>query len=53
MVKFQEADKRLFKDKYVCKRCKGTVKAPSMKVIRGKVSCRKCGCSALRTKRKK
>jgi len=53
MVKFEEAEKRIFKNKYVCKKCKSVIRAPSMKVIRGKASCRKCGSTALRTKRKK
>ncbi|MFQ5620630.1 MAG: hypothetical protein ACE5FT_02180 [Candidatus Nanoarchaeia archaeon] len=53
MVKFQEADVRLFRNKFVCRKCKSVIKAFNMKVIAGKVSCRKCSGKALRIKRKK
>jgi ribosomal protein L40E len=53
MVKFPEADARLFYRKFVCRKCKSVIKASNLDVIAGKISCRKCGCSALRTKRKK
>ena len=53
MVKFPEADTRLFKNKFVCRKCKGVTKTNNMKVIAGKVSCRKCSGKALRVKRKK
>lgn len=53
MVKFPEADARLFYRKFVCKKCKSVIKASNLDVIAGKISCRKCGGSALRTKRKK
>ena len=33
MVKFPEADVRLFKNVFVCRTCKGKVRAPNMKVI--------------------
>ncbi|MFC1697366.1 50S ribosomal protein L40e [Nanoarchaeota archaeon] len=53
MVKFPEAEARLFQNKFVCKKCKSTIKATNMKVIQKKVSCRKCGSKALRPVRKK
>ena len=53
MVKFPEADNRLFKRRFVCRKCKSTIKAFNMKVLAGKVSCRKCSSKALRIKRKK
>lgn len=53
MVKFPEADTRMFKNKFVCKKCKRTVRAPNLKVIAGKIRCRKCDSKALRTVRKK
>lgn len=53
MVKFPEAEDRLFKNKFVCKICKSSKKAPNMKVLAGKVSCRKCGSKSLRVVRKK
>ena len=53
MAKFEEADARLFKSKFVCKRCKSAIRATSMQVIQGKVKCRKCNSAALRPARKK
>ncbi len=53
MAKFQEAELRLFKNVFVCKKCKSKIKAPNMKVIAGKISCRKCGSKQLRPVRKK
>lgn len=53
MVKFEEAAKRLFRDIYVCRKCKTKIRASSMKVMAGKISCRKCGGKALRPLRKK
>jgi len=53
MVKFPEAAARLFHNKFVCKKCKSVIKAPNLAVLQGKVSCRKCGSSALRPVRKK
>jgi len=37
MVKFPEADKRLFRNKFVCRKCKSVVRAPSRKVARNKL----------------
>ena len=53
MVRFPEAEARLFKNKFVCKRCKSSLKAPNLKVLAGKVKCRKCNSKSLRTVRKK
>ncbi len=53
MVKFPEAEARLFRNKFVCRKCKSVVRAANMKVLAGKVSCRKCRAKVLRTKRKK
>lgn len=53
MVKFDEAAARLFKNIFVCRKCKNKIRAPSMKVSAGLVKCRKCGSRQLRTKRKK
>ena len=36
MAKFEEADARLFRSKFVCKRCKSAIRATSMQVIQGK-----------------
>ncbi len=53
MVKFEEAEARLFKNIFVCKKCKRKMRAPSLKVSAGKINCRTCSSKALRTVRKK
>ena len=53
MAKFPEADARRFKNIFVCRRCKSKIRAPNMKVLAGKIKCRKCSTKALRTVRKK
>ena len=53
MAKFEEANARKFANIFVCKRCKTKVRAPNLKVIAGKISCRKCSGKALRPKKKK
>ena len=53
MVKFPEAEARLFKNRFVCRKCKSTVRSTNMRVIAGKVKCRKCSYPALRVVRKK
>ncbi len=53
MVKFPEAEARFFHNVYVCRKCKTKIRALALKVLAGKVRCRKCGGSSLRPKRKK
>ncbi len=53
MAKFPEAEARLYKNIFVCKDCKSKIRAPQMKVLQGKISCRKCKSKSLRTVRKK
>ncbi|HJX05408.1 MAG TPA: 50S ribosomal protein L40e [Candidatus Nanoarchaeia archaeon] len=53
MVKFPEAEARLFKNVFVCRKCKTKIKAPTLKVLAGKIKCRKCNSKILRTVRKK
>jgi ribosomal protein L40E len=53
MAKFPEAEKRMFKNIYVCRKCKSKLRANPMKVRLGKISCRKCGSKALRPIKKK
>ncbi|MBS3132903.1 50S ribosomal protein L40e [Candidatus Woesearchaeota archaeon] len=48
MVKFPESEQRFFRNTFVCKKCKAKVRAPNLKVIQGKVKCRKCKGKALR-----
>ncbi len=53
MAKFKEADARMFKNMFVCRKCKSKIRASYMKILAGKVKCRKCKSSALRAVRKK
>ena len=53
MVRFPEADARRFRGVFVCRRCKTKMRVSNVKVIEGKVSCKKCGGRALRAVKKK
>ncbi len=53
MVKFPEAEARLIKNIFICRKCKRKIRAPNMKVIAGKIRCRNCNSKALRPIRKK
>jgi formylmethanofuran dehydrogenase subunit E len=53
MTKFPEAEARRFHNIFVCKVCKSKIRAPNMKVIEGRISCRKCANKKLRTVKKK
>ena len=53
MSKFAEAENRMFKNKFVCKNCKSTLKSSMMKILSGKVKCSRCKSTALRPVRKK
>ena len=53
MVKFPEAEARLFKNMFVCRRCKKKIRASNALVIAGDVLCRSCKGKALRPVRKK
>ncbi len=53
MVKFPEGDLRLFRNKFVCRKCKTVMRAPSRKIAEGGVTCRNCGRHKFKPKRKK
>ncbi|MEM4282093.1 MAG: 50S ribosomal protein L40e [Candidatus Woesearchaeota archaeon] len=53
MVRFPEAEARLFKNKFVCRKCKSVITATTMRIMSGKISCRKCGSHQFKPKRKK
>jgi ribosomal protein L40E len=53
MAKFPEAQARLMKNKFVCRKCKSVIRASNMMVIAGLVKCRKCKSRILRPVRKK
>jgi len=47
MVKIPAAQARLFKNIFVCKNCKSKIRTQPIRVINGKVRCRKCKSNAL------
>ena len=53
MAKFPEAEARIVRGKFVCRRCKSVVRAPNMKIIAGDVKCRRCQGHKFKPKRKK
>lgn len=53
MAKIPAAQARLFKNVFICRNCKSTIKADGRKIILGKIKCRKCGSTAFRPRRKK
>ncbi len=53
MVKFQEAEVRMFRNIFVCRKCKSKIRSPNIKIIQGKISCRRCGSKAFKAVRKK
>ena len=52
MAKFEQAQNRLYKNMFVCKKCKHKQKSTMQKVLRGEILCRKCGSKAFRSVRK-
>jgi ribosomal protein L40E len=53
MAKIPAAQARLFKNIFVCKECKTKIRTEPIRVISGKVRCRKCKSNRLRPIRKK
>jgi len=53
MVKFPEGQARKYKNIFVCKKCSTKIRAHSMKIIQGKVKCRRCNSKRFRAVRKK
>ena len=53
MAKFQEAENRLFKNIFVCRKCKSRNRTTNLRVLAGKSSRRKCGSRAMKPVRKK
>jgi len=53
MVKFKEAEARKFHNVFVCKNCKQKLRAPNLKVLAGRVTCKRCGSHSFRPVRKK
>ena len=53
MVKFPEGQARKYRSIFVCKKCSTKIRTNSMKIIQGKVKCRKCNRKKFRSVRKK
>ena len=53
MVKFPEANARLFHNIFICKKCKTRMRSRPIKVIQRKLVCRGCGGKNFRVVRKK
>jgi len=48
MATFPEANARLFKNMYVCKKCEKKFRTTVNKVLAGKASCRNCSRKGVR-----
>ncbi len=53
MVKIPVAQQRLFKNIFICKRCKLKRRATPKQILEKRVKCRKCGKREFRLPRKK
>ncbi|MBI4144528.1 hypothetical protein HY486_04740 [Candidatus Woesearchaeota archaeon] len=53
MAKFPEAEERIRKNKFVCRRCHSVMRGPSIKFVRGEIKCRKCKNRKFKAKRKR
>ncbi len=53
MAKIPEAQKRFFKNIFVCKKCQAKLKTSPLKVLEGRAKCRKCGSKRFRPVKKK
>jgi len=52
MAKIPETQARLFKNIFVCKKCKSKLRSNMNKILQKKVKCRKCQGKAFRPLRK-
>jgi len=53
MVKIPAAQARLFRNVFICKRCKTKIRASPIKISERKVKCRSCRSKAFRPIKKK
>jgi len=53
MAKIKEAQNRIFKNIFVCKKCQTKVRSDPQKILKGKVKCRKCKKTSFRPLKKK
>jgi len=52
-TKIPTAQKRLFKDVFVCRDCNQKIRTDASRVIAKKIKCRRCNGKSFRQKRKK
>jgi Zn finger protein HypA/HybF involved in hydrogenase expression len=52
-TKIPAAQNRMFRNTFVCKNCNHKVKVDQLKILSGKVKCRKCGRHDFRVIKKK
>jgi formylmethanofuran dehydrogenase subunit E len=53
MGKIEAAQKRLFRDVFICKNCGSKIRSEARKVAEGKARCRKCKKRSFRQVKKK
>ncbi|MEM4703160.1 MAG: hypothetical protein QXP53_01610 [Candidatus Pacearchaeota archaeon] len=53
MVKIDAAQKRIFTNVFICRKCNSKIRAQPKKIAEGKVRCRKCKGNVFRTKKRK
>jgi len=53
MAKIAATQARIFKNIFICKQCKQRIRAEPLKIITGKINCRKCKKKAFRPIKKK
>jgi predicted RNA-binding Zn-ribbon protein involved in translation (DUF1610 family) len=53
MAKIEAAQKRMFKNIFVCKDCGNKIRTDALRVNSGKVKCRSCGKKKFRPIKKK
>lgn len=53
MAKIEEALKRNYSRKFICKNCSAAIRADPLKILAKKIMCRACGFKGFRAPRKK
>lgn len=53
MAKLPAAQARIFKNIFICKNCKAKIRSDPLKILQGKIRCRKCKDNCFRPIRKK
>ena len=52
-TKLPVAQKRMFANVFVCKKCSHKIRTEAVRIINGKIRCRKCGSRAFRPIKRK